>query len=108
MYPDNKGTYIRLHSFIHLLAPLPPPQKKQNSNLHRYKHLELNENKTGIVRITRNIEERSRNHSCCEMKRYSTFWVCVCSLSYTTLNAHAQYYTAICGLSDCTVFFHII
>ena len=34
--------------------------------------------------------------------------VCVCSLSYPSRKAHAPYYIAICGLSGCTVIFHII
>jgi hypothetical protein len=36
------------------------------------------------------------------------FWVCVCSLSYPACKAHALYCIAICGLSGCTVFFHVI
>ena len=39
----------------------------------------------------RNIEARSYNH-CCSRKAVSmTFWVCVCSRSYTACNAHAPY-----------------
>jgi hypothetical protein len=34
--------------------------------------------------------------------------VCVCSLNYPAFNARAPYYIAICGLSGCTIFFHII
>jgi len=34
--------------------------------------------------------------------------VCVCSLSYPAWKVHAPYYTAICGLSECTIFFHTI
>jgi hypothetical protein len=33
--------------------------------------------------------------------------VCVCSLIYPSCNAHAAYYV-ICGLSESTIFFHII
>jgi len=32
----------------------------------------------------------------------------VCSHSYPASETHAPYYTAICGLSRCTVFFYII
>jgi len=34
--------------------------------------------------------------------------VCVCSLSYPACNAHEPYFIVICGLSGCTIFFHII
>jgi hypothetical protein len=34
--------------------------------------------------------------------------MCVCSLSYPACKAHAPYYIVICGLSGCTIFFHII
>jgi len=34
--------------------------------------------------------------------------VCVYSLSYPSLKAHATYYIIICGLSVSTIFFHII
>jgi hypothetical protein len=40
--------------------------------------------------------------------KYYMFWVCVCSLSYPACKAHAPYYIAICGLSGCTIFSHII
>jgi len=33
---------------------------------------------------------------------------CVCSPSYPASKAHTLYYTAICGLSSSTTFFHII
>jgi len=36
------------------------------------------------------------------------FLVCVCSLSYPVCKAHAPYYIVICGLSACTIFFHVI
>jgi hypothetical protein len=32
------------------------------------------------------------------------FWVCVSSLSYPACEAHALYYTVICGLSGSTIF----
>ena len=40
--------------------------------------------------------------------KYYTFWVCVCSLSYTASNAHAPCCIVVRGLSGCTTFFHII
>jgi hypothetical protein len=61
-----------------------------------------------------NIEARSRNH-CCHGKAIGiTYCKCVCvclsvcSLSYPACKAHAPYYIVICGLSGCTIFFHII
>ena len=36
------------------------------------------------------------------------YYVYVCSLSYSARNASESYYVVICGLSGCTVFFHII
>jgi len=32
----------------------------------------------------------------------------VCSLIYPAQNAHAPYYIALCDLSGCTIFFHVI
>jgi len=40
--------------------------------------------------------------------KYYIFWVWVCSIIYPAYNAHAPYYILICGLSVCTIFFHII
>jgi hypothetical protein len=34
--------------------------------------------------------------------------VCVCSIRCPACKAHAPYYTAICGLSGCTIFSHTI
>ena len=34
--------------------------------------------------------------------------MCICSLTYPACSAHAPYYIVICGLSDSTVFFHIV
>ena len=40
--------------------------------------------------------------------KYYIFWVCICSLWYPANKAHAPYFIAICGLSGCTTFLHII
>jgi len=34
--------------------------------------------------------------------------MCVCSLSYQACKTHEPYYIVICGLSGCTIIFHII
>ena len=39
--------------------------------------------------------------------KYYIFRVCVCSLSYAARKAHAPYFIAVCGLSDCIIFFHM-
>ena len=39
--------------------------------------------------------------------KYHIFWVCVCSPIYPSCKAHAPYYIVICGLSGCTIFFHV-
>jgi hypothetical protein len=31
----------------------------------------------------------------------------VCSFSYAACNAHAPYFMVVCGLSGCTILFHI-
>jgi hypothetical protein len=65
---------------------------------------------------TCNIVAHSPNQ-CCRRKATSiTYSVCVCvsvcacaySLTHLARNAYAPYYTAICCLSGCTIFFHII
>jgi len=43
-----------------------------------------------------------------KINAYDIFWVRVCSLIYSACKAHAPYYMVICGLSDCTIFVHII
>jgi hypothetical protein len=40
--------------------------------------------------------------------KYYLFWVSVYSHSYPARKAHAPYYIVICGLSNCTIFFHTI
>jgi hypothetical protein len=42
------------------------------------------------------------------LKQYCLFRVCVCSLRYPACKVHAPYFIVICGLSGCTIFFHII
>jgi len=44
----------------------------------------------------------------CKSKKYYICWLCVYSLSYQARNAHAPYYTVICGLCGCAIFFRII
>jgi hypothetical protein len=56
---------------------------------------------------TRNIEARFRNHCRRGQAISITQLEYVCSFIYPARNAHAPYYTVICGLSGCTVFFHI-
>ena len=66
-------------------------------------------NKRGNVCVERNMETRLRQQCCRKNKReVLKFWVCVCSLSYPACKAHASCYIVACGLSDCTIFFHII
>jgi len=40
-----------------------------------------------------------------KINKYYIFWVCVCNPSYSACNAHALYYSVICGLLPCTLFF---
>jgi len=55
-----------------------------------------------------NIEVRSCNNFC-HAKAHSVMnSECVFSLSYPACNEHALYCIVICGLSGCTIFFHII
>jgi len=58
--------------------------------------------------VLHNIGERSCNHCCCgKAISINTFWVCVCSLSYSACNAHALCYIVISGFSASSTF-HII
>ena len=41
----------------------------------------------------------------CKSKKYYIFWVCVCSLSYSTFQSHAPHYIVICGLTGRTISF---
>jgi hypothetical protein len=43
-----------------------------------------------------------------ESNKYYIFWVCVCSLSFPECDAHAPYYSVICGLSDYTITFYTL
>jgi len=42
-----------------------------------------------------------------EKHKYYIFRACACCLIYPACNAHAPYYTVICGLPGCTILFHI-
>jgi hypothetical protein len=65
---------------------------------------QLKNNETASVRM--NVARRRvRVTTVTVEKEYSE---CVCNLSYPACKAHAPYYIAICGLSGCTIFFHII
>jgi hypothetical protein len=54
------------------------------------------------------LVQRSRNHFCRWKAVSIIYYECVCCLSYAACKAHASYYFVICGMSGCTVFFHII
>jgi len=60
--------------------------------------------KTGAVRINVTSKPLLQWKS----DKYYVFRVRVCSLSYTARKAHAPYNIFISGLSDSTIFFHII
>jgi hypothetical protein len=73
----------------------------------KIKGLRTQQKRTANVRIS-TIEALSRNY-CCRGKATSiTYTGCVYSLSYPACKAHAPFYIVICGLSGCTIFFHII
>ena len=61
--------------------------------------------KTGIVGI--NVTFRVTIVTVKISKNY-LFWMCVCSISYTACNVHAPYYTVVCVLYCCTIYFLII
>jgi hypothetical protein len=63
--------------------------------------------KTGNV-LSRNIEARFLNHYCHRKTISITYSERVCSLSYSACKAQVPYYIAICGVSDSSIFFHII
>jgi hypothetical protein len=59
--------------------------------------------------VLSNMDTRSRNHCCCGKAVLNTVGVRVYScLIYVECTTHALYYIAICGLSGCTIFCHII
>ena len=66
--------------------------------------------KTVNVHINVTVRARSWNIFAAEKQYYYIFRVCVSSLSCSACKASAPYYTYIfiCGLSGCTIFFHII
>ena len=43
----------------------------------------------------------------CEIRKYYTFTVCVCSISSLGCKAHALYYIVIFGQSACTIYIYI-
>jgi len=43
-----------------------------------------------------------------ESNNYYIFWVCVRSIRYPAHSTNVPYCIVICGLSGCTLFFHII
>ena len=56
----------------------------------------------------RSTKARSRHNFWCGKAISITYSVYVCSLCYTSRKAHAPYYTVICGLSNCFIFFHVV
>jgi hypothetical protein len=54
-----------------------------------------------------NIEGRSRNHCCRVKATHIKFFACVSVALGLTYNAQEPYYIVICGLSGCTISFHI-
>jgi predicted lipase len=55
----------------------------------------------------RNIDERSCNH-CCSIKETSIMYFEIVFEALCTQNATRVRHIVICGLSDATIFFHII
>jgi len=60
----------------------------------------------GHCAYLRNIGVRSRN-TCCRGKEVSHI-LSVCSLRHPAYKEHAPYYMAMCGLSGCTEFPHLM
>jgi len=44
----------------------------------------------------------------CKINKYYTFWVCVCSLSYSACIAHELNFTVIWSMSGCTIVFYTV
>ena len=65
------------------------------------------EKKQAMV-IYRNAEARSLNHFFRRKAIGTEYSECVCSLNYPAYKVHAPCCIVICGLSGCTIFFHII
>jgi hypothetical protein len=59
-------------------------------------------------RQERNIEVRLLDHCCLGKAMSVADSNTVCNLCYPACNAHAPYYTVICGLAASIIFFHII
>jgi hypothetical protein len=57
---------------------------------------------------TRNNEVRSRSHCCWKATSGYIFWVCICNFSYPACNSHVTYCSAICRLSGCSMFLHVV
>ena len=49
-----------------------------------------------------------QDRQCTYKRNFEELSECVCNLKYPACKAHAPCYSAICGLSDCAIFLHII
>jgi len=65
-------------------------------------------NNTGNVRITWHWEAFVQPLLQWKSSKYYIFWVCFSSLIYSVHKTYGPYYIVICGLSGCTISFHII
>ena len=65
-------------------------------------------NKTGTVRIMQHGGACAQPLLTCKSNKCYIFCVCVCSLGYLAWKGIVSYYIVICGLSGCTIFFHIM
>jgi hypothetical protein len=63
--------------------------------------------KIGRVRITYVRNAFVQKWLSLKSNKHCIFWMCVCSLSYPAFKAYALYYTAICGLSGSSIYFHL-
>ena len=81
---------------------------QSDKKMHREQWNELTMDQPDRKRTyKRNIQTRSRNHSCCGKATIITYSECV-SVAYVIQHEMRMRHIVICGLSGCTKLFYII
>jgi len=103
LHTHHTHTHTHTHTHNYVINPVKDGaiagMRKECTSIHNF-----NTNKWGNEQYNATLR-KDRVTTAAVKKKYYTFWVCVCNLSYSTRNAHVPYYILTRNLSSCTILY---